>query len=759
MKLSWNNALRPTPLLLALILLTLGFGASHAQTPVFGPEEYVRETGAPRKITKSFSIPNPDGEFTLVVQNGEGKRGRVSSAVVEINGDLVVEPSSFNKQVDVITRAVTLKSQNELTVEVRSAPGTSLTVTILGAGEPPPSPVGGVTAEPDGFPIDTPTQVTFTATIPYPPGGSVPLVELEQVSQDGSVLAVEGVMVDNGQLSLGDEIQGDGVFSFRKTYTIPQPGQIRLRVKATLEGQVLYSDIFTLAAFISVTESEANAINELQESAEQLYHQLLPTVGKEQALAEVLALLKAHPLVQDAGISVSSPEGAAVWIRYVNGMEGGIAFHPPGTKGGPARNPVPMSFSAPVQLAASPAQPGNIEVKSKKVLILAAFRDEFGADDDGPAVKTIYENHNTAASCPQYEIVYLENGQVGVGSFKALGKYGIVHISSHGSVNNNRVVVYTKTSSSPANQATYQADLNAGRLVIETINGRSWLAATPAFFTYYIKTFPSSLVFLSSCYSTFNNGMGNAIRTKGARTFFGFSDLVPVTFALAKSKYFHESWIDDPANLLTTGQIFNNGCQDGACWNMQGANNLEAPSGDLQDGGFESGALGAWSAQGDGRIIPQLGTFSATEGARMGLVSTGLGFTVSSGSLEQMACIPANASTIEFDWNFISEEFREYCGSIFQDFFSVDLVADNGATTNLFRRKVDDVCGSTFQVPFSFDQGDAWSTGWSSESVDISAFAAANGGKSVTVRFSAGDVGDSIFDTAILIDDIKITTH
>lgn len=755
MRPEWKKTLRSTFCLLALILLA-GFSAVYAQTPVFGPEEYVRETGAPNKITKSFSIANPDGEFTLVVQNGEGKRGRVSSAVVEINGVPVVGPNSFNKNVDAVTRAVTLKPQNDLTVELRSAPGTSVTVTILGSGTPPPSPVSGVTADPDGFPVDTPTQVTFTATIPYPPGGSVPLVELEQVSQDGSVLAVEGIMVDNGQLSLGDEIQGDGVFSFRKTYTIPQPGEVRLRIKATLEGQVLYSDIFTLAAFIPVSEGDADAINELQTSAEQLYHQLLPTVGQEQALAEVLALLKAQPIVQDAGISVSSPEGAAVWIEYKNGMEGGISFHPPGTKGGPARPSMQMSFTAPVQPMASPAQPGNIEVESKKVLILAAFLDEFGAGDDGPAVKTIYENHNSNADCPQYDIVYLENGQVGVGSFKALGKYGVVHISSHGSLNHGRVVVYTKTSSSHANLATYQADLNAGRLVIETINGRTWLAATPAFFTYYIKAFPSSLVFVSSCFSTFNNGLSNAILGKGARTFLGFSDLVPVPFALAKSQYFHEAWIDDPVNLITTGQIFNNGCQAGACWNLMGANNLEAPSGGLRDGGFESGALGAWSADGDGRIIPQLGIFPASEGTRMGLVSTGLGFTVSSGSLEQKACIPASATTIEFDWNFISEEFREYCGSIYQDFFSVDLIADNGATMNVFRRKVDDVCGATFQVPFSFDQGDAWSTGWSTESADISAFAAANGGKSVTVRFSAGDVGDSIYDTAILIDDIKI---
>jgi hypothetical protein len=50
-----------------------------------------------------------------------------------------------------------------------------------------------------------------------------------------------------------------------------------------------------------------------------------------------------------------------------------------------------------------------------------------------------------------------------------------------------------------------------------------------------------------------------------------------------------------------------------------------------------------------------------------------------------------------------------------------------------------------------------WSTGWQLQSIDISGIAAANQNKPVTIRFSAGDVGDSIFDSAILLDAIKIT--
>ena len=314
---------------LSIVLLLFGPNFvidSLGQAPVFGPEKYIRETGKPQKITKTFSVQNIEGEFTLNVQNGEGKRGRVSSAVIELNGVRVVGPNEFNKQVDLITKPISLEQQNEISVEVRSEPGTWIIVTILGAGAPPSSPVSGITVNPDGFPVNTPTQVTFTATVPYQPGGSVPTVDLEQVSQDGNVIAIEGMMVDNGQLSLGDEIQGDGVFSFRKTYTIPQPSDIRLRVKVNVSGQLFYSEIFTLTAFTPISGTEVDAINNAQSSAEQLYYQLLPIKGKDQALADVVAFLKGYSFVADAGISVGQN---SIWIKYTNGMEGGIAFNPP----------------------------------------------------------------------------------------------------------------------------------------------------------------------------------------------------------------------------------------------------------------------------------------------------------------------------------------------------------------------------------------------------------------------------------------------
>jgi hypothetical protein len=253
------------------------------------------------------------------------------------------------------------------------------------------------------------------------------------------------------------------------------------------------------------------------------------------------------------------------------------------------------------------------------------------------------------------------------------------------------------------------------------------------------------------------------------------------TFATNVGTTFFKRFIEDPSDgFVTTGESFISGQSDTstppAFFQMLGSTDLEAPSAELENGGFELGNLGAWKASGDGRVIPQLGQFSSTEGAFMGLISTGLGFTTTSGSIEQKVCLPVNATQLQFNWNFNSEEFVEWCNSIFQDFFRLDVVTNTG-TQNLFVQNINNLCGTVSSSNLKFDQSGGactptpnvgfgtggndctvWTTVWQSQPVDISGIATTNQNKAVTIRFSAGDVGDSIFDSAILLDDIKVIT-
>jgi uncharacterized protein YjbI with pentapeptide repeats len=95
------------------------------------PQKFVREKGKPEKIAKTFAAQNIAGKHTLIVQNGEGKGSRVTSATIYLNGQEVVGPDEFNKNVDWITKPVLLEEQNEIAVEIRSKPGTWIVVTII----------------------------------------------------------------------------------------------------------------------------------------------------------------------------------------------------------------------------------------------------------------------------------------------------------------------------------------------------------------------------------------------------------------------------------------------------------------------------------------------------------------------------------------------------------------------------------------------------------------------------------------------------
>jgi len=149
-------------------------------------------------------------------------------------------------------------------------------------------------------------------------------------------------------------------------------------------------------------------------------------------------------------------------------------------------------------------------------------------------------------------------------------------------------------------------------------------------------------------------------------------------------------------------------------------------------------------------------------GKHMAIVSTGLGYTEQTGAIEQTFCIPEGVSQFSFFWKYYSEEFREWCGSQYQDTFKVDLIASNGKEHHVVNLAVDDLCapedcfgcGSEFVglVPsdVQFDQGDNHMTDWQKAIFNVSGFTS----DQATLRIFCTDKGDSIYDTAVLVDSI-----
>lgn len=115
-----------------------------------------------------------------------------------------------------------------------------------------------------------------------------------------------------------------------------------------------------------------------------------------------------------------------------------------------------------------------------------------------------------------------------------------------------------------------------------------------------------------------------------------------------------------------------------------------------------------------------------------------------------------NAKYISLNYDVISEEPMEWVGSSFDDEFSAELLGSNGATLAVL---AGESINSSTWLPLdgiNFDGGDntTYHTGWTSIlNYDISSYA----GQNVTLRFRVSDKGDSIYDTAAIVDGISIS--
>ncbi len=104
-----------------------------------GPETYVRETGKPRMHVLPFSV-DVAGALCIRVANGDEKReSRVASAVVSLDGEMLLLPRDFRPGVAVLQRRVEIDvGDHDATTELASKPGTFVTIEarfVQGAGE------------------------------------------------------------------------------------------------------------------------------------------------------------------------------------------------------------------------------------------------------------------------------------------------------------------------------------------------------------------------------------------------------------------------------------------------------------------------------------------------------------------------------------------------------------------------------------------------------------------------------------------------
>ncbi|MBU4502958.1 MAG: Ig-like domain-containing protein [Nanoarchaeota archaeon] len=136
-----HNSFLLIPGILVLLLTTCLFLIGHStlvwagEFTAFGPQDFIREKGAPVVVVNNFSVLNPNTEFILRVYNGgpQGlKKKLCSSAIISINGTQALGPNDFNQKVKFIEVPVILQLDNAIEVELRAKPGGLLTIHIVG---------------------------------------------------------------------------------------------------------------------------------------------------------------------------------------------------------------------------------------------------------------------------------------------------------------------------------------------------------------------------------------------------------------------------------------------------------------------------------------------------------------------------------------------------------------------------------------------------------------------------------------------------
>ena len=637
---------------------------------------------------------------------------------------------------------------------------------------------------------------------------------IKLLDSDGSEVAE---LVDDG--TLPDEIQGDGIYTASFSAQATEAGDICYRVSLTDSTTAEYlSEQQCIWGAEAYTTEEVSTAVDIADAVKSVVDQSISDNDSVQEAAE--AALTSIQSNDDVAASGTTPDGGVWWINtdgilglhhpVVDGSKSGA-----GRGGVVGATPVieaslnPNYYSSnrlnhtsayylselsdtPQFKTMSGTETENRITSSRAVLISpfinnpnVSAANNFGSTDDYYSVwQTIKDSNSCQLSADQE---YLNNGSVGVtlDSFKDFSSYGYVHFSTHGDNyyqglltlwqdewgsnsflkgSLSLVALYTglvlPTDEDGDYDITgYESDLQMKRLAI---GPGGLLVVLPSFFEHYLSSLPNSLVALSACRSMYNNSMANVFLSKGAGAVIGFDDYVLSTYAQNTTNAILTEMMDndttfgEAVTLAKTTYGASDGGSDNAYLLTAGADDLQLPNGSFSNLDFEEGVLGVWAKDGDGRIITQLGETMPTGGQYTGIVSTGLGYTTTSGSIEQSACLASTASTMSFNWNLFSEEFLEYCNSSYDDSFSVAMCETGTDNCSSFNTSINTLCSAgTEQLSasdVSFDKGGVYDTGWQSESVDISGLA----GKSVTLTVSSSDVGDSIYDTAILVDDIVI---
>lgn len=575
-------------------------------------------------------------------------------------------------------------------------------------------------------------------------------------------------MKDNGAFSVtGDDIPNDGVFSAKLDVKTNEEKIISFYAKAeNSDNKEIKSENVEIYIYAPLSDKEMDYMDkvdsELSNTMSKNSFKNLSIEEKSQEIKKVLNGLENTGYVKKES-SVYDEKTGNYSFKYSNGINGAamLADYSDKVNG---KNLKRISNKEEKKINTSTTQTTS---SFAEALFLhsfgdSVFRNEFykktKAEWDGNGINTEINKNITVAKLKSIDT-----------------NYEIICFSGHGSTLNNSPVMCTEEIVNDENRQKYTADLNKERIsIVTTTTGETEYWVFPSLFEdhYNSNSFTNSFIFSECCEffgydNQYNDDFANVFINLGAKAVVGYHNSVLAEY----SRDFIKKCVDELIAGKTISEAFNaaikkHGANDGALLNpatpnLRGKKEAKLIEKELINGSFEDpSALKYWKYEGDVRIITKLGELTPQDKSKMAILTTGLGsmeagyLAVEEGSLmKQTFVIPQGAKTLSFRYDVVSEEPMEYYNSQYDDKFIASLIIDNKTSEQIVMKTIN---SSTWYAidNINFEGGDdtTYHTGWETATINVEKYQ----GKMVTLKFLVYDVGDSKWDTATLIDDVRI---
>lgn len=350
----------------------------------------------------------------------------------------------------------------------------------------------------------------------------------------------------------------------------------------------------------------------------------------------------------------------------------------------------------------------------------------------------------------------------------------IISLSGHGTIERFCLNGEDEIANSEKDQE-YETDILKGRIVKSYNYGKTYFIK-PEFFSYYYDkgSLDGSFIFGNSCSlmghgEKINEAFANAFLGASAEGFVGYCNNVESGYSRNVMRSYFEALMTGVTSAEALDMsVSEHGehCYCGAYPVLRGDPNAILIGTDIENGDFEgytqkyvSTPL-SWKCTGDVRVLSKLGDDIIPYDSRMAFLSTGIGSKEESyisgtqgSSMSQIVKV-GSYSTLSFNYDVVSEEPEEWVGSIYNDKFEIQILDEND---NILSSEIIEAVNTSTWYSVSginFDGGDdtVYHTGWATKTIDISNYQ----NKIIQVRFLVYDVGDSIYDTATVLDNIRL---